>query len=431
VSADLLEIAFNHDPDRATSDALSVRHDGQRPVAIPEWRRELGGTQASAACYARAETASGPIVIRARFARRQPGLQRIEVRTNPSALPDVPVVWPFAPTSPPFSLPYVMYWQQVALSLWFSGILPSGLPSGGNPLGNVEPTEVEFDGSGRSDFVTLRLSGTLAEVPVGIYETRWRWQCRTGSGAPWTDMTVSRHTIYVTLAAPTRPWVQAPNHPANVQLPWLNALDVACRWAAGARTADEAAERVTRAVYNLGPRLIEYDCLGPGVALLGSPHYTVIPGVFDCSAFLERLRGGIGNGRFVNCSDCAAIVATFANVLGCDLWQSKMGGLQPFPLNPTRSIGSRFWQSACTVGAFATHEVAWKGACLEDDELYDACLEIDGDTDPTRAPHTPLLPVGVPFGAAGADAYRRRLVAPPGLGLCQPLPTTRLRRIVV
>jgi hypothetical protein len=300
-----------------------------------------------------------------------------------------------------------------------------------NPLGDVHPTEVQFDADGRSGLELLRVTGSLRDVPVGVYTARWRWECRIGPQDSWSEIGVTNHTIYVTLASPTRPWAQAPVHPANIELPWLDVLDIACRWASGARTLDQAAESITRAVNDLGGRFIEYDCLGPGAALLGSPHYTVVPGVFDCSAFLERLRGGIGNGRYVNCSDCAAIVATFANVLGCDLWQSKMGGVLAFPLNPTRAIGSRVWQSACSVGAFATHEVAWKGRCLEDDDLYDACLEIDGDADPSRAPQMPLLPANLPFGRLGAGRYRDRLVPLPGRGLCQPLPITRQRRIVV
>jgi hypothetical protein len=49
---------------------------------------------------------------------------------------------------------------------------------------------------------------------------------------------------------------------------------------------------------------------------------------FECTQFVERLRGGNGNGIYANCSDCATIVASFANVLGCDLWQSRMGSSQ-------------------------------------------------------------------------------------------------------
>ena len=57
----------------------------------------------------------------------------------------------------------------------------------------------------------------------------------------------------------------------------------------------------------------------------GSSHYSLPD--FDGTAFRDRLRGGIGNGVYVNCSDCATIVASFANALGCELWESKGLGI--------------------------------------------------------------------------------------------------------
>ena len=66
---------------------------------------------------------------------------------------------------------------------------------------------------------------------------------------------------------------------------------------------------------------------------------------FDATHFLERLKGGLGNGIYVNCTDCATITSTFANALGADLWQSRMeppaGSLSfGFDLNPMLGIGS-------------------------------------------------------------------------------------------
>ena len=59
------------------------------------------------------------------------------------------------------------------------------------------------------------------------------------------------------------------------------------------------------------------------------------PAYFECTQFLDRLRGGPGLGGTVNCTDCAVIVSTFSNALGCDLWQSRMGS-QQFEVNPIR-----------------------------------------------------------------------------------------------
>jgi hypothetical protein len=131
----------------------------------------------------------------------------------------------------------------------------------------------------------------------------------------------------------------------------------------------------------------------------------------------------------VNCSDCASIVSTFANALGCDLWQSRMGWF--FGLNPMLGIGSSVWQPACGWTSFSYHEVAWEGNCLAANDVYDACLQVDGDADPTAAPHVPLLPQDLRFGNPGDLLYRDRLATPAGRPNCNPQPATRQRRKVV
>jgi hypothetical protein len=179
---------------------------------------------------------------------------------------------------------------------------------------------------------------------------------------------------------------------------------------------------VTQRVYGLGPSIVEYDCPGGGFSWYSS-------GSFSCAAFLDLLAGGPGLGKYVNCSDCATIVSTFANAVGCDLWQSRMGYY--FDLNPLQAIGSNVWQTACGWGSFSYHEVAWKDGCTANDPVWDACLQVDGDADPTSAPHTPLLPVNLRFGTPGSLEYLDRLVTSATRPACQPQPaTTRTRRMV-
>ena len=62
-------------------------------------------------------------------------------------------------------------------------------------------------------------------------------------------------------------------------------------------------------MYALGTSAISYSC-----NFGAPPNYSFM--AFDCTAFLERLAGLPGNGRNVNCSDCATIVSSFANALG-------------------------------------------------------------------------------------------------------------------
>ena len=104
-----------------------------------------------------------------------------------------------------------------------------------------------------------------------------------------------------------------------------------------------------------------------------------------------------------------------------------------FEVNPILAIGSRRWATPCGVpgAGFIYHEVAWKGACTEDEEVFDACLAVDADIDPTASPHSPVVPANMLFGRAGDGRYGDRLAAPQGRPNCRPRPTTRQRRRVV
>jgi len=202
-------------------------------------------------------------------------------------------------------------------------------------------------------------------------------------------------------------------------------LDYACSWARWTKTRDEAAGKVTENVYALGPSLLEYDCPGGG-----SNHYATFSGTFNCTKFLERLKGLTGNGKYINCTDCATIVSTFSNIVGCDLWQSRMQS--GFKLNPLLAIGSNVWQTACGWSSFNYHEVAWKNNCDVNDEVFDACLQVDGDADPQNAPHTPLMVTNLKFGDCNLLFYRMRLSPPVAGGCvnCNPAPGTKIRRTV-
>src|SRR4029450_3111149 len=122
-----------------------------------------------------------------------------------------------------------------------------------------------------------------------------------------------------------------------------------------------------------------------------------------------------GCGRFVNCSDCAAIVVTFANVLGADLrarrmhdprWNTTVDPLDrsfAFDLNEVAPIGTDSWSLCPNAlqprgwGNFNYHETAWINVGAADEAVYDACLKVDGDADPTTRPHLPLLATRLPF----------------------------------
>lgn len=364
-------ITFNHATDTATHDALNIRVNATAFSGAPEWRRFTSvNPEDSRVAYAVAPTKGRTITIQVSLSSTDPSVAWAEVRVKH----------------------------------------------------HVKARAVSFP-NGQTGFVTFELiDPPPTRGRVGICDVEWRWQYRLGPQQRWRRFATTRHRIYVVLRLPTGPWKQQPANAGNTQLPWTDVLDYACRWAAGATSTEMAAALVTQSVYALGPSIVTYDCPGGG-----SSHYSW--GDFDCTAFIDRLRGGIGNGVYVNCSDCATIVSTFANVLGCNLWQSRMGW--GFDLNELLGIGSNVWQTACGWGTFSYHEVAWEGACTANEDVYDACLQVDGDDDPTSAPRVALLPQNLRFGNPGDLLYRDRLATPAGQPNCNPQPATRKRRMVV
>ena len=104
----------------------------------------------------------------------------------------------------------------------------------------------------------------------------------------------------------------------NLQLPWTDVLDIACVWAANASTRDGAAGLITDHVNALGPGTVTYDCPGGGAT-----HYTS-GGLFNCTAFVDRVNGGAGQRRVRELHGLLDLRLHLRNILGCDLWQSRM-----------------------------------------------------------------------------------------------------------
>lgn len=381
-------VLFNHDQTAATHDALNLRRNASEEVRLPEWQEGVCvRPEDSPAAYSIAGTHGKKITIKASFRSSNISPHTLEIRAVDD-LDDADV--------------------------------PAECR---NVLGQVKAKKIAFAG-GQSGVQELTLDQVrLHQWGVGVRETTWHWQWRKNKKDKWKHFATTRHRIYSILATPTAPWQQTPFNPANTEVLWTDVLDYACWWAFGAKSADKAAGLITRHVYDLGPAVITYDCPGGG-----STHYAW-PG-FNCTAFIDRLRGGVGNGYYLNCTDCATITSTFANAIGCDLWQSRMSGAVSFALNELLAIGSNVWQTACGFGSFNYHEVAWEGACTSNEDVFDACLQVDGDADPTTPPHTPLLPVDLKFGLPGDGLYRDRLATPAGRPNCNPQPGTRQRRAV-
>jgi hypothetical protein len=183
------------------------------------------------------------------------------------------------------------------------------MAKGGGILGNVKPFTVNFVfGISSPEYIKISLdNNNIHDSFVNVEDIEWQWLCRCSRDKKWARMNKTRHRIYTVLKEPVLPWKQSP-YP-ETQNPWGDVLDYSCKWAAETKSLDEAAAAVTLRV-NLPEAGLEYDVFS------GNCHYSgCVPGdSFDCTAYIDRLAGGWGNGRLANCSDCACMVATFSNI---------------------------------------------------------------------------------------------------------------------
>ena len=367
---------------------------------------------------------NGPPVIK----RPPPPFEVYSVQFNYRDGPAIPLKNHLTGTSIP--LPEYVKSVRNEPSAYVSGALPHvkvvfrKLPgfSGGTyaigatgSLGGVHRKNVSlvFNASGLSNAIDFEFMWPLPNT-VERLKVLLEWNTRK-TAVPSVPVVcgAATHKLFLVLAKPTAPWV--------AETPWVAALELACGWAAGAATSDAAAALITER-YN-GSGKVSYDTVS------GNTFYGISQ--YNLTQMLDRLNGGPGLGGKVNCTDSANTVSTLANLVGCDLWQSRMES--GFQLNEMIAIGYNSWAVPFS-GSFNYHEVAWKGACTQNDNIFDGCLKVDGDADPTSAPHTPLLPTNMLFGDCSAINYRLRLCPPGANGCAQCVPNpgmTRKRRPII
>jgi hypothetical protein len=178
--------------------------------------------------------------------------------------------------------------------------------------------------------------------------------------------------------------------------PWVAAIDPALRGIDGTVPEHDAViDALTEWVYTQAD--LTYD------TRYGASAYVDYGRRWDTakfffSDFLDR-----NFGRVVNCTDCASILLTYANMLGARLSYTII--LENFSLNQIKSIGGTrftncpFGPSGC---GFSYHAVTTDDA---GGTIWDATLTLDGDDDPSAAPNTELLVQHI-----AGDEYLDRLV---------------------
>lgn len=417
MSIALLAIKFNHNPATADTDALNIRRNASQSIAVPEWIRSMTKPEDSLAAYSIRETTGKIVTIQAKFERLVPNITTVEVRAIQPPPHPPPKGW----------LAWLLQLLRKNLWLWHLLLFLLYWGFGKNVLGMVKPRKITFHPHGETDFETFELEKHwLQKRGVGIHIVKWWWQYRIKPTDPWTTFAHSAHKIYTVLEVPKPPWKQQP-YPDS-QNPWTDILNRACDWATFCNTSDRVANAITERV-NRGLKLTYEAAKGDSMYTKGDK--------FLATHFISYLQTGAGLGNKVNCTDCATIVTTFANLLGCDLFASRMGW--DFDLNSILAIGPIAIWTNCPFGVsgpsrFGYHEVAWTGTGGHNDPLYDACLKVDGGNLPWSAPHIELLPKKIPFSTLPvnvkvlplaklftANSYRERLCANrnSGINRCQ------------
>ena len=374
----LVAISFNHNSSSLNADAMNVRKNFTQAISAPEWTDGKTLATDSPAAYAIKETQGPKITIKAKFTISPKSATRAEIRAD-----------------------------------------------GGGVLGSLDSQIVTFaNGVSVPEFVSFELRHhTIGNDGIKLEDITWNWKFRCCGGPDWEPLQTTHHRIYIVLEEPKLPWKQQGF--SDTQNPWTDALDYACVWATGKTNRDDAASAITKQINaNLG---LVYD------NAFGSSHYTSGGlALFELSQFLTYLKNGTGLGNIVNCTDCASITTTFSNLVGCDLHASKMGSY--FDLTPFRGIGAAGFGCPGFGCHFSFHEVAWKGGHGNADPVFDACLRVDGDTNPWAAPYTEMFPVNIIFSTQpgaplplavpfNAQSYKERLCTndAAGIGSCNPI----------
>jgi hypothetical protein len=294
---------------------------------------------------------------------------------------------------------------------------------------------VEFDVAGKSHEFDLNSAKDVARS-----SDSWQWRILGALGT--CDINVSGpHTNYCVLDVPQEPWYMS-----KETQPWVDALDYTCSWAAGETTQDGAAGKVVKGLFDISYTTHAYvPSPYPPTQVFsytGIPVYTVA-GKIRLTSCIERMNGVMAMGQYVNCRDCANFVMAFSNLAGHSLYTSQMytfatfgyGPPLPFVLNKTTAIGRPSF-TGCGAGIldFDYHEVAWNGAAGSSDDVFDATLKVDGDSNPTvNPPGTETYVDGAVFqdGTPGSPyVYRERLAVPGATGYdrCVARPVEKVRR---
>jgi hypothetical protein len=370
------EIHFNHDPGSASADAINLRRDGTSgsEISAPEW---VDGEPSKPMAYA-AGAITGPVTIKVKFKGGPLGgvLNIRAVRPPANAI---------------------------------SATRTRGV------LGDVKKRSVRFNDSGHSALEVFELTVDLAGASAGRFQTNWHWQAF--HNGDWETFATTHHRTYLLPTLPTAPWNQAPKARANIGWPWVIALDKACAWAFGTTTVNEAAAAIATRINEHPKHLYDED---------GTQY--IADGRFLLTNYLEDLDNAPD--FIIDCTGIAAVMVTFANLLGADLMPLRIQNSTPatfFTTELIAPVGADWTINAEWIFKnWGRHEVAMVPSSLLDAQggqlpgvivpekalpqapavgllIYDASMHVDQSA--------PVLPIRMPLGSVAAQShYRFKLI---------------------
>lgn len=307
----------------------------------------------------------------------------------------------------------------------------------GTLLSDLGASTVNFS-SGESGFAAFDMSGGVAAFAGMSATNSFAWRVRAINGialsSPRTVAFTGPHKTYVIFAEPVEPWSNVPNSQNNA---WSTALDLVCGWNDGCNTWQSAATGITRSIFESGK--FSYDTRDGDSWYTSRQGWIFFDEIVYLGAVIDRFGGGPGRGTLVNCSDCASMVCSFANLMGCELYESRMGAYGSidswFATNPYCAIGRADWTPPSWGWSFSFHEVAWSGSCGNTDIVFDACLSVDGDSAPGVSPYLKVLPAALVFcdGNPGAPIVYKEMLTPSssdGYYKCAPRQSEKTRRLL-
>ncbi|MEG0839425.1 MAG: LamG-like jellyroll fold domain-containing protein [Hydrogenoanaerobacterium sp.] len=357
--------------------SVPLRVNSEQIILSPEWNADRGDSQFAPALYCISDFTEGtvkkPIAIFAQFKSGSIVTQTLYVRAKETS---------------------------------------------GGIFGDSTVASVELK-SGETRYVELLFSAhSITSSGIDKKQVTLSWQYSRDQ-KDWSNMLINtKLTIYIIPEQPKVPWGWQ-DADERVSRPWTAALDVYADALRGLKTTDAVAAAITKKV-NEDPFLLYDKNSGASYFCCFYKPNNTKKHAFMLTRFFNRRVSCI-----LNCTDCATIVTTFANLYGCSLTEIQMGPSKGgFDCNKIESIGyPGVWEKPFMGTGFSYHEVACRntGNAIKQKLIYDACLKLNNSTTPwVDAGCVPCLPIGMAFSqnetaviptASPDNSYREHLAS--------------------